>query len=923
MNILPVTDGVTFETGLELSEDGTLTLDELVSLVDPSETILSVSVGPNENLIVNYPGAAELSLGTGQVEIPVSSFQSDGVVDFSLVQFKAVDHFSGAINLPISITSAAIVDGVIGEALTQENLASLNFVAVADNPVSGIGGNSNIDLAGTVFFEIFDENDLSLTDPIINDGNTDLTSDLKTKISIEPFSSPDRDETVFVTLEGSSVVSGSRVIVGSGPTAVVYNAAEAVSGSSNYTITIPGNGADFAGISLAEFLIPKENSGYGSKSLKISAVTADGELLNSSTQATKTFEIFSTIPPIPGVGLDISSGIDQTFTELVSLENLIRIPDHNESHVLELFDLHPSIKVLVAGEHIASQALHTNPRDEEFHVTRINYDDFSNAVLKLPQSVLDGTENLYLKARVGTTDGVIPGSDDNRLVYSQIVDFDVNLNPQDAIGSPANDVAEISSEQALLGEGDDLLFVSSSGSGDLNGGVGTDTINFSQLSEDSDVIVDLNMGTAFVSDPNDPSNNSTEGNRQIAGFERFVGSDGNDTIVGSENDTTDLILHGGEGDDYLVGGAGNDLLVGGIGNDVLDGGEGSNTFVIVANEGGDTIENFNSGDKIIFANFGISAPENGNVPSEVEVSRLIPEDENSDWVISVSKTSNSSSISSFVVLSGSNELYSTSSDLYGDLNSFIEFRDNLQITGIDPFAGDIQLPIPALDIINDLDERDSFFGSDFNLDDISGALGVIADARFEQAFLIDDTLTNLESARIDGFSQAIDHGLYRGISGSSGHDTIVASDTDSVLFGGDGGFDRLVGGSGNDLLLSTATGSGENLTEDDRMDSLVGSAGSDTFMLINPSEINETLNQIYKVKIEDFNRNEGDRVLLAGYGDGDEIALSDVDAETNIQQASIGSDVNTSMTIYFDLSFAREFDANFALRMADFDKVDI
>ena len=39
------------------------------------------------------------------------------------------------------------------------------------------------------------------------------------------------------------------------------------------------------------------------------------------------------------------------------------------------------------------------------------------------------------------------------------------------------------------------------------------------------------------------------------------------------------------------------LLVGGIGNDVLDGGEGSNTFVIVANEGGDTIENFNSGDK--------------------------------------------------------------------------------------------------------------------------------------------------------------------------------------------------------------------------------------------------------------------------------------------------------------------------------------
>ena len=50
------------------------------------------------------------------------------------------------------------------------------------------------------------------------------------------------------------------------------------------------------------------------------------------------------------------------------------------------------------------------------------------------------------------------------------------------------------------------------------------------------------------------------------------------------------------------------------------------------------------------------------------------------------------------------------------------------------------------------------------------------------------------------------------------------------------------------MLLSTAMGPGEHLADDGRIDSLVGSAGSDTFMLINPSEINETLNQIYKVK---------------------------------------------------------------------------
>ena len=76
------------------------------------------------------------------------------------------------------------------------------------------------------------------------------------------------------------------------------------------------------------------------------------------------------------------------------------------------------------------------------------------------------------------------------------------------------------------------------------------------------------------------------------------------------------------------------------------------------------------------------------------------------------------------------------------------------------------------------------------------------------------------------------------------------------------------------------------------------------------------------MRFEDFNRFEGDRVTLVGY-DNHEISLSDVD-ENNIQTAQIsGSDpLQESLTIYFDLSFVREFDAAFNLRMADFDKVD-
>ena len=92
--------------------------------------------------------------------------------------------------------------------------------------------------------------------------------------------------------------------------------------------------------------------------------------------------------------------------------------------------------------------------------------------------------------------------------------------------------------------------------------------------------------------------------------------------------------------------------------------------------------------------------------------------------------------------------------------------------------------------------------------------------------------------------------------------------------------------------------------------------------MINPSEINETLQKIYQVRIEDFNRIEGDRVTLLGY-DNHEIAISEVD-ENNTQTAQITNldDTNDSLTIYFDLSIMRDFDAAFNLRMADFDKVD-
>ena len=64
---------------------------------------------------------------------------------------------------------------------------------------------------------------------------------------------------------------------------------------------------------------------------------------------------------------------------------------------------------------------------------------------------------------------------------------------------------------------------------------------------------------------------------------------------------------------------------------------------------------------------------------------------------------------------------------------------------------------------------------------------------------------------------------------------MIARDEDSVLYGGDGGSDRLVGGLGNDTLIATSASVSDNNTDSDE-DYLRGGAGSDNFVLANLAE---------------------------------------------------------------------------------------
>ncbi|NJL86170.1 MAG: hypothetical protein HC886_09605 [Leptolyngbyaceae cyanobacterium SM1_1_3] len=84
-----------------------------------------------------------------------------------------------------------------------------------------------------------------------------------------------------------------------------------------------------------------------------------------------------------------------------------------------------------------------------------------------------------------------------------------------------------------------------------------------------------------------------------AGNDRIGGKAGNDLLYGDEGDDT---LYGDDGDDILYGGLGNDILVG----DNFSKGSGSDTFVLAAGEGTDTILDFEVGIDFIGLAGGLS-----------------------------------------------------------------------------------------------------------------------------------------------------------------------------------------------------------------------------------------------------------------------------------------------------------------------------
>lgn len=142
-------------------------------------------------------------------------------------------------------------------------------------------------------------------------------------------------------------------------------------------------------------------------------------------------------------------------------------------------------------------------------------------------------------------------------------------------------------DTATGGPGDDILFAGCDGTGGdmLDGGTGTDTI---------EMYGGEGAGPGYKFKQDGVANDGGPGfaTDDYRGFERILGTSGDDTIDGT--DSTDLIegkggadtingfggadtIIGGSGADTIDAGADDDLLIGSTGKDVLKGGDGFDT----------------------------------------------------------------------------------------------------------------------------------------------------------------------------------------------------------------------------------------------------------------------------------------------------------------------------------------------------------
>lgn len=148
-------------------------------------------------------------------------------------------------------------------------------------------------------------------------------------------------------------------------------------------------------------------------------------------------------------------------------------------------------------------------------------------------------------------------------------------------GSSGDDVVHAASEGDTSSTANDVLWA---GTGDdtVYGSDGNNTIG----ARDGDDLVFSFGGddTVYMAKGDDVADTGT-------GNDRVFGGQGNDDINSGEGDD---VVYGGAGDDTLNAGAGNDVIYSGGGNDTITTGLGSDTIHIKADDGDNTVTDFDA-----------------------------------------------------------------------------------------------------------------------------------------------------------------------------------------------------------------------------------------------------------------------------------------------------------------------------------------
>lgn len=454
---------------------------------------------------------------------------------------------------------------------------------------------------------------------------------------------------------------------------------------------------------------------------------------------------------------------------------------------------------------------------------------------------LEGDDVLRVNSGKSTIDGgsgndsIYGGSDDDSLIGGDGNDYiSGGLGKNILLGGNGADTLEqyddYSKDTMIGGSGDDSFIIRNASTTIVEfGGQGVDTVNSYQsftLPNFVEVLQLARWSDKAVAGTGNAQNNTIIGNSNantlsgLAGDDSLVGNGGSDYLDGGDgNDTLDSSY-----DSYdsstLIGGNGDDTLIGSSnGSDYLNGGGGDDVYYVSYNATGTPdviVESLNGGNDEIFC-----ATDSFQLPENIEVLTLTDYANSAYGNYANNLISGNDRGNQLSADEGNDTVYGMGGDdtIFGGSGNDI----------LDGGAGSDQLIGGGGNDTYYIDSNDAYNHDNVvempngGIDKVITSVNYTLPANVEQLLLSAGARNgtgNILANTIEG------NNFNNKIFGDAGADSLTGLGGADNLLGGEGS-DLLDGGVGNDVL----NGSGATSRGRGEIDSLIGGAGADRFIL--------------------------------------------------------------------------------------------